>query len=128
MRLPPRVWKVLRSRRTKIALACSPFALITLVVLAYPIAEWLGRRSVDRFLESMQEKGYVTNAGTYFSPFESPAENFFLHPAALADESGSLMGTIRHLEPPPSGLSRRPDNGEPALARTADIRTWLKSR
>ncbi|QJE96583.1 hypothetical protein [Luteolibacter luteus] len=126
MRLPPRVWKILRSRRTKIALACSPFALLALALLAYPITAWLGRRSVDRFLESIQEKGYVTNADIHFSSSGSPAENFFLHPAMLAEESGSLVQALQSLEPRPRGLSRRPDKGESALARKADIRTWLK--
>lgn len=127
MRLHPRVWEILRSRRTKIILACSPFILALLVALAYPVSTWLGRRSVERFMASMRDQGYVTNAAAYFSPSGPAEENYFLHPAALAEQekSGSIVKDLKSFEPPLPGISRRLETGEPALARRADLRTWI---
>lgn len=121
MKLPPRIWALLRSRRTKLVVACSPFILVALVALSFPISDWVAERSVERFLKSLRERGYAATPEEYFASDGDKERDVFQHPAMIADATMSQIGRFRDIEPPIPGLARRPPRCDRYFAKPTEI-------
>lgn len=121
MKLPPRIWALIRSRRTKYLLACSPFIFVALVSLSFPISDWVAKRSVGRFLESLRDRGYAATPEEYFTSDGDPERDVFQHPAMIADATMPQIGRFRDIEPPIPGLARRPPRCDRYFAKPTEI-------
>jgi hypothetical protein len=121
VKLPPRIWALLRSRRTKLVVACSPFILVALVALSFPISDWVAERSVERFLKSLRERGYAATPEEYFASDGDKERDVFQHPAMIADATMSQIGRFRDIEPPIPGLARRPPRCDRYFAKPTEI-------
>ena len=121
MKLPPRIWAIIRSRRTKYLVACSPFIFVALVALSFPISEWVAKREAGRFLESLRDRGYAATPEEYFSSHGDPERDVFQHPAMIADAAKPEIGRFRDIEPPIPGLARRPPRCDRYFAKPTEI-------
>ena len=121
MKLPPRIWAIIRSRRTKYLVACSPFLLVALIALSFPISEWFGKRSAARFLESLRDRGYAAMPEEYFSNDGDPERDVFHHPAMIADATKPQIERLQYIEPPIPGLARRPPRCDRSFAKPTEI-------
>lgn len=121
MKLPPRIWALIRSRRTRYLLACSPFIFVALVALSFPISDWVAKRSAARFLESLRDRGYAATPEEYFSSHGDPERDVFQHPAMIADASKPQIVRLRDIKPSIPGLARRPPRCDRYFAKPTEI-------
>lgn len=84
MILPKRLMDFLRSRRFRIALACSPFAAIVLLVLAWLGINWYGQWKFDRTVDELVARGFPRTMTEAIGPIPADEENLLLLP--LVDE------------------------------------------
>ena len=126
MRLPPWMWRVLKSRKTRIALACSPFALCALVAVSFPATNWLGRRAVERHPAKLEAAGHAVEPEAYWSAAR-PEDDVFQHPMMLLELDEKKVVSISKREPAIPGLARRAPKAEPEFAKGLDVRLWFAS-
>lgn len=121
VKLPPRLWALFRSRRTKYLVACSPFIFVALATLSFPVSDWVARRSAGRFLESLRDRGYAATPEDYFSSDGDAERDVFQHPAMIVDATKPALGKLRNIEPPIPGLARRPPRCDRYFAKRTEI-------
>ncbi len=125
MRLPPWLWKLLASRKTKIVLACSPFAFCLLVLLFYFAVSWWGRSQAERHLKDMESAGYAVDPEEYWVPATDPRNDLF-HDATFQQEVGdSLLVPLSPGYTKVPNLAKRLPRAEPSLARVTDLAHWF---
>ncbi len=125
MRLPPWMWRIIRSRRTKVALACAPFALCAAIAAFYPIAGWWGRQQVKRYIQDLEAAGYAVDPEKYWTPAADLDDDVFQHPTMRQEMEKPLVSLVLERKPPIPGLAKRIPRMEPRLARTADLTLWF---
>jgi len=84
MILPKRLMDLLRSRRFRIALACSPFAALVLVALAWAGINAYGRAKFDHTVDELVARGFSRTMKEAIGPIPVDEENLLLLP--LVDE------------------------------------------
>lgn len=124
MRLPPWTWRVMKSRKTRITLACSPFVLCALVAAAFPVTNWLGSRAVERHLADLEADGHAVEPESYWSAARAE-DDVFQHPVMLSELKNQKVVSISDCEPAIPGLARRPPKREPEFAKGLDVRLWF---
>jgi hypothetical protein len=125
MRLPPWMWKGIRSRKTKVALACSPFALCALVAAAYPVCGWLGRWQVKRHVTALEAAGHAVDPEKYYVPASSPERDVFRHPAMIRELEDPKVKGLWDRETRIPGLLRYRPRIQPHFAAGSDVRGWF---
>jgi hypothetical protein len=125
------MWRVLKSRKTRIALACSPFALGALVAAAFPVTNWLGRRAVERHVARLEAEGHAVDPERYWSAVR-PEDDVFQHPVMVQELEQKKVVSISDREPAIPGLasrpvsrSVRPPKRELEFAKGLDVRLWF---
>ena len=116
---------MIRSRRTKIALACAPFVVCALVAASYPVTGWLGRWQVKRHLAGLEAAGYAVDPEKYYVPSKSPDDDVLQHPAMIRERDDPKLARVYDREPKIPGLARRQPRVNAALAEENDLRLWL---
>jgi hypothetical protein len=125
MRLPPWMWKVIRSRKTKVALACSPFVLCAAVAAAYPVCGWIGRWQAKRFLAELEAAGHAVDPENYYVPASSQERDVFRHPAMIREQEDPRVKGLWDREVRMPGLVRSRPRIESHFATGSDVRAWF---
>ena len=83
MRLPASLWKLLRSRRTKLALAWSPFVFAALVAASYATVNGYGANALRKLAADLVGRGYPRTMAEACGPALPDSENLLMQPAVL---------------------------------------------
>lgn len=86
MILPKRLMDLLRSRRFRIALACSPFVTIILLALAWVGINWYGRWKFDRTVDELVARGFPRTMKEAIGPVPADGENLLLLPLVQEEQ------------------------------------------
>lgn len=125
MRLPPWMWKVLRSRKTRIALACAPFAFCLLVLLFYFGTSWWGRSLAERQLHEFELAGFVVDPEKYWFPAANPEDDLFQDPLFQQELRDPALNRLVPGNTKASSRARRLPGAESRLARMTDLARWV---
>ncbi|MCW1921931.1 hypothetical protein OKA05_05165 [Luteolibacter arcticus] len=125
MRLPPWMWKVIRSRKTKIALASAPFVICLLVLLVYFGASWWGKSRAERLLRDMESAGYAVDPEKYWVPAKDPHADLFKDATFQQELEDPLLIPLAYGETKMANRAKRLPRAEPNLARLTDLTRWL---
>lgn len=85
MRLPKWMWRVIRSKRIRIAALCSPFALGILGAGYYGWENVTGRRAAERCFAELEARGFETSLAKAVDRGISDEDNVFKHPRVIAE-------------------------------------------
>ena len=123
-----RLWKL----RWKI-LAVAPFILALGVFLFYTAYRILAEKTHQEFVTSWEAKGETMDIDTLFPPQGNPEDDFFSHPAVIAETRQTYANSLQPLYR--SGITGLSDNskdfscpdgqGTYAMGIPADSRRWL---
>ena len=125
MRLPPWMWRVIRSRKTKIFLACAPFAFCLLVLLFYFGTSWWGRSRVERQLRDFESAGYVVDPEKYWLPSIPAQDDLFQDPLFQEEQRDRVLLPLNPGHTKIPNLAKRLPKAEPSLARMTELSRWL---
>ncbi len=124
MRLPAPVWKIVRSRKLRILLACAPFAVALAVALFYVGVNYTGKRALQEHLTALKAAAIPSSAKEYFRSCPEE-ENALVHPALEAEFASPVFGALDEMTTPLPGVSRRKPKAEPLFARPSPVVDWL---
>lgn len=85
MRLPVSLWKLLSSRRAKLALAWSPFVFAALVAASYAAVNGYGANALRKLATDLEGRGYPRTMAEARGPALPDSENLLVQPAVLAE-------------------------------------------
>jgi|GEM_PF-1869486 len=128
MRLPPRVWKFLRSRRVWWAVALLPFVLGVLGAGYFGMVNWMGERALAEHREWLVANGYTLTVRDHFPPAANPDADVLQHPAMVAEMAatdrldGLHRGSARNRLP---GLAKHRPSVDAERGELQDVRTWF---
>jgi hypothetical protein len=125
MRLPPRLWNVLASRKTKIVLASAPFVICLLVLLVYFGESWWGRSQAERHLSDMESAGYAVDPEKYWVPAADPHVDLFKDAIFKQELDDPLLVPLAYGQIKMTNLAKRLPRAEPSLARMTDLARWF---
>jgi hypothetical protein len=128
MRLPPRVWRFLHSRRVWWAAAVSPFALGVIGAGYYGVVNWWSERKLVEQREWLAANGYAVTLEEYYPAAANPDEDVLQHPAVVAELAAAENLTRVHAGPLRSrlaGLARSLPKADPELGEREDVRAWF---
>lgn len=91
MRLPPWLWRVLRSKRTRTALIWSPWVAIASVTLFYAAVNWWGERVFWQTVEELEARGFPRTLEEAMAAVPAK-EDFFLQPGVQAEMDELVTG------------------------------------
>jgi hypothetical protein len=124
MRLPPWLWRTLKSKWSKRLLIASPFLLTTAIVSFYGIANWWGARALRWEIAAMRGDGLPVTFEERFGPLPPTIEDVFQHPAIRAElekQDGTDLKNLGGMSI--SGLKKSRDwEPKPDLGKLGDVR------
>jgi hypothetical protein len=125
MRLPPWLWRVMKSRKTKVILASAPFAICLLVLLVYFGASWWGKSQAERLLTDMEAAGYAVDLEQYWVPATDPLADLFKDATFQLELEDPLLVPLAYGGSKMARLAKRPSRAEPSLVRITDLAHWF---
>jgi len=94
MRLPPRLWNFLHSRRVRIGAAWTSVAVVIGIVGFYAYANFSGPRALKELIAGLPSRGYATTIKGYLGSPGSPEQDLFSNPAMIAEQADQKVSTV----------------------------------